>query len=335
MLKLTVAILNYNGKKHLSNFLPSVVANSLDYEVVVIDNGSTDDSVEFLDSHFPEIKAIKFSENYGFCGGYNKAIQLIDSEYIVLLNTDVEVTPNWIAPVLSLLESDPTIAAAQPKILDYKSKKHFEYAGAAGGFLDVLGYPFCRGRIFHTIEEDHHQYQNVTDVLWASGASLFVRKKAYLDAGGLDEDFFAHMEEIDLCWRFWNSGYKVKVCPQSTVYHLGGGTLDKSSPKKTYLNFRNGLSILLKNETGSALIWKLPIRISLDWIAIFQFSVLSGYPHGFAIIKAHWSFFTSLNGQLKKRKFIKRSGHNNPKYEGSIIWDYFVSRKKVYSKINP
>jgi hypothetical protein len=333
MKKLTIAILNYNGKTHLSNFLPSVVKHTADHEIIVIDNGSTDDSLAFLKSSFPNIKTIVFDKNYGFCGGYNKAIELIESEFIVLLNTDVEVTAFWTAPILDLLESDDKIAAVQPKILDYKSKGKFEYAGACGGYLDILGYPFCRGRIFHTIEKDQNQYQNTVDVLWASGASLFVRKTAYVQAGGLDEDFFAHMEEIDLCWRFWNSGFKVKVCPQSTVFHLGGGTLDKSSPRKTYLNFRNGLTILLKNEKTLDLFWKLPSRIVLDWIAIFQFSILSGYKHGIAILDAHWYFISTLSRQFKKRKMIKQSPNNNPRYHGSIIWDYFVAKKKTFSKI--
>jgi GT2 family glycosyltransferase len=334
MSKLTVALLNYNGKKHLANFLPSVIAHSQPHDILVIDNGSTDDSLAFLQSNFPEVKTLAFDENYGFCGGYNKALKLIETEFVVLLNTDVEVTANWIAPILDLLESDSTIAAVQPKILDLKSKNHFEYAGASGGFLDILGYPFCRGRIFHTIEEDQHQYQDITDVFWASGSSLFVRKSAYIEAGGLDEDFFAHMEEIDLCWRFWNLGLKVKVCPQSEVYHLGGGTLDKSSPRKTYLNFRNGLSIIFKNEKATSLIWKLPVRIMLDWLAVFQFSILSGIKHGMAILHAHLDFMLSLGTQIRKRKKVIRHNSNNPRYKGFIIWDYFLLKKKVYRKIN-
>ncbi|PIQ47687.1 MAG: hypothetical protein COW03_14050 [Cytophagales bacterium CG12_big_fil_rev_8_21_14_0_65_40_12] len=333
MSKLTVALLNYNGKKHLANFLPSVIAHSQPHDILVIDNGSTDGSLAYLQSNFPEVKTLAFDKNHGFCGGYNKALALIETEFVVLLNTDVEVTSNWITPILELLESDSTIAAVQPKILDLKSKNHFEYAGASGGFLDILGYPFCRGRIFHTIEEDQHQYQDVTDVFWASGSSLFVRKRAYLETGGLDEDFFAHMEEIDLSWRFWNLGYKVKVCPQSQVYHLGGGTLDKSSPRKTYLNFRNGLSIIFKNEKGISLIWKLPLRIILDWLAILQFSVLSGIKHGLAILHAHLDFVLSLKAQIRKRKSTIRNTFNNPRYHGFIIWDYFLLKKKTFKKV--
>jgi GT2 family glycosyltransferase len=333
MSKLTVALLNYNGKKHLANFLPSVIAHSQPHDIVVIDNGSTDDSLVFLKNSFPEVKVLAFDKNHGFCGGYNKALALIEAEFVVLLNTDVEVTANWITPILDLLESDAQIAAVQPKILDLKSKNHFEYAGASGGFLDILGYPFCRGRIFHTIEEDQHQYQDITDVFWASGSSLFVRKSAYFEAGGLDEDFFAHMEEIDLCWRFWNLGFKVQVCPQSEVYHLGGGTLDKSSPRKTYLNFRNGLSIIFKNEEATLLIWKLPFRIVLDWLAVFQFSILSGLKHGLAILHAHLDFMLSISTQIRKRKKVIRNNSNNPRYQGFIIWDYFVLKKKIYRKV--
>ncbi len=334
MSKISVALLNYNGKTHLENFLPSVVQFSTGYDIVVIDNGSTDDSLEFLQSNYPTVRVISYKENYGFCGGYNRALKELEHEFVVLLNTDVQVSEGWIEPILKLMESDNRLAAVQPKILDLKKKTHFEYAGASGGYLDILGYPFCRGRVFHTIEEDQNQYQETQDVFWASGASLFVRRSAYFEAGGLDEDFFAHMEEIDLCWRFWNLGYKVKVCPESVVYHLGGGTLDKSSPRKTYLNFRNGLNILLKNENTSDLFWKLPIRLFLDWLAIAQFSILSGLPHGAAIIRAHFDFTRSISCQIRKRKSLIRKSQNNPRYSGLVIWDYFIRRKKTYLKIN-
>ena len=334
MSNLSVALLNYNGKTHLENFLPSVVQFSTGHDIIVIDNGSTDGSVEFVKTNFPSVRLITYSKNYGFCGGYNKALKELDHEFVVLLNTDVQVSEGWISPILKLMESDSSLAAVQPKILDLKKQTHFEYAGASGGYLDILGYPFCRGRVFHTIEEDQNQYQETQDVFWASGASLFVRRSAYFEAGGLDEDFFAHMEEIDLCWRFWNLGYKVKVCPESVVYHLGGGTLDKSSPRKTYLNFRNGLTILLKNEITSDLFWKFPIRLILDWLAIAQFSILSGLPHGFAIIRAHFDFMRSIPSQIKKRKSAKRLSQNNPRYTGLVIWDYFLRQKKTYQKIN-
>ena len=333
MSKITIALLNYNGKTHLENYLPSVVKHSIGHEIVVIDNGSTDGSLQFLEINFPQVKTIAYAKNYGFCGGYNKALKSLNTELVVLLNTDVQVSAGWIEPIVALMEADSGIAAVQPKLLDLKRQTHFEYAGASGGHLDILGYPFCRGRIFHTVEKDELQYQNTQDVFWASGAALFVRRSAYFEAGGLDEDFFAHMEEIDLCWRFWNLGYKVKVCPQSTVYHLGGGTLDKTSPRKTYLNFRNGLSILLKNEATSDLLWKLPLRLALDWLAILQFSVLSGLPHGIAIIRAHCDFMRSIPLQLNKRKEVIRLNKTNPRFRRLLIWDYFLSSKKTYNDL--
>lgn len=333
MNKLSVVILNYNGLAYLQQFLSGVVRHSAPYEVVVVDNASTDGSVAFISKNHPEVKLMRFEENYGFSGGYNEAIRLIESEYIVLLNSDVEVTSNWIPPVLELMESDTELAAAQPKILDFKKKTHFEYAGGGGGYLDTLAFPFCRGRVFHTIEEDRQQYDDVRDVFWASGSALFVRREAYLKAGGLDEDFFAHMEEIDLCWRLWNLGYRVVVCPQSSIYHVGGGTLDKSHPRKTYLNFRNGLSLMLKNEPGPQLVWKLPLRMILDWLAAIHFSSHSGIKHAAAIFKAHWHFTLSFSTHYKKRKNITRVKTKSPRHKGLIIWQYFALGKKRYSEI--
>lgn len=333
MNKLSVVILNYNGRAYLEQFLPSVVRYSSPYEVIVVDNASTDDSVDFMTANHPEVRLMRFDQNFGFSGGYNEAIKLIESEYIVLLNSDVAVTENWIPPVLEVLEADKCLAAAQPKIMDFKKKSHFEYAGGAGGYLDTLAFPFCRGRVFHTIEEDKGQYNDTRDVFWASGSCLFVNRQAYLEAGGLDEDFFAHMEEIDLCWRLWNLGYRVAVCHQSTIYHVGGGTLDKSHPRKTYLNFRNGLSLMLKNEPGSKLIWKLPLRMLLDWLAAIHFSSHSGLKHGAAIIKAHWHFTHSFGVNYKKRKLIVRKNTKTPRHRGLIIWQYFALGKKRYNEI--
>jgi GT2 family glycosyltransferase len=333
MNKLSVVILNFNGLNYLEQFLPGVVKRSQPYEVVVADNASTDGSVKFLQEQHPEVKLIRFETNYGFSGGYNEAIKLVESQYIVLLNSDVEVTENWIPPVLEVLEASPDIGAAQPKILDHKNKLYFEYAGGGGGYLDSLAFPFCRGRIFHTIEKDKHQYDDTRDVFWASGSCLFVKREAYLESGGLDEDFFAHMEEIDLCWRLWNLGYRVAVCPKSTIYHVGGGTLDKSQPRKTYLNFRNGLSLMLKNEPIYKLIWKLPLRMALDWLAAVHFSSHSGIKHGFAIIRAHWHFTLAFSGHYKKRKNIVRKRVQTPRYRGLIIWQYFGLGKRKYSEI--
>ncbi len=333
MEKLAVVLLNFNGRKHLETFLPSVVAHSQPHAIYVVDNGSTDDSVLFLNENFPNVQLIQFEENSGFCGGYNKALPLIQSEYVILLNTDVEVSSNWIEPMLQLMERQPEIHAVQPKILDFKNKEKFEYAGASGGYIDILGYPFCRGRIFETLEIDRNQYQNQQKIFWASGSCFLVRKKTYEELGGLDEDFFAHMEEIDLCWRIWNAGYQVAACPESTVYHLGGGTLDKSKPKKTYLNFRNGLSLLIKNEDNVDLIWKLPLRLMLDWVAILKFSIQSGPQHGIAILHSHLSTLLALPKTLSKRGKKHPNSPNIPIYKGFIAWQYFVKGLKNFQDL--
>lgn len=330
---LSIVLLNFNGRKHLETFLPSVVAHSGQHEIYLVDNGSTDDSVEFVKSTYPQIKLILFKENYGFCGGYNKAIPLIQSQYVVLLNTDVEVTANWTEPILKIFQEQAEVKAIQPKILSYHDKKKFEYAGAAGGYIDLMGYPFCRGRIFETLEADQKQYSDPAKIFWASGSCLFIHRQTYIDLGGLDEDFFAHMEEIDLCWRLWNAGGEVHYCPDSTVYHLGGGTLDKSKPKKTYLNFRNGLSLLVKNEPINHLIWKLPLRILLDWTALLKFSVQSGPQHGLAILHAHLSTLISLPHTLSKRNRLSKSSMNIPIYKKFIAWQYFVKGYKHFSQL--
>ena len=334
MEKLAVVLLNFNGRKHLETFLPSVILNSQPHTIFVVDNGSNDDSVAFLKKEFPMVKLIEFDENHGFCGGYNKAISLIPFEYTILLNTDVEVTPNWIEPMFSLLKSNPQIHAVQPKILDSKIKEKFEYAGASGGYIDLLGYPFCRGRIFETLEVDHGQYDKSQKIFWASGSCLLVRKDSYLSLGGLDDDFFAHMEEIDLCWRIWNAGFEVAVVPQSIVYHLGGGTLNKSKPKKTYLNFRNGLSLLLKNERMQDLVWKLPLRIILDWIAVLKFSIQSGPQHGLAILHAHLSTLLFLPKTLNKRSKRNPNKVKPPIYQHSIALKYFIKKIKKFSDLD-
>ena len=333
MEKLSIVLLNFNGRNHLETYLPSVVEHSQPHKIYVVDNGSTDDSVEFVRQKFPRVELICFDQNHGFCGGYNKALPLIETEYCVLLNTDVEVTPNWTESLLKTVEKDESIKAVQPKILDFKKKTHFEYAGAAGGFIDLMGYPFCRGRIFETIESDKGQYENSRDIFWASGSCLFIHRQTYLDLGGLDSDFFAHMEEIDLCWRIWNSGQRVVYCPGSTVYHLGGGTLNKSKPKKTYLNFRNGLSLIIKNERASALVWKLPLRILLDWSALLKFSIQSGPQHGMAILHAHFSTLAKLPATWRKRNIVRTPSVNIPTYKGFIAWQYFMKGKKTFDKL--
>lgn len=294
MLKVAVVILNYNGKHFLEKFLGSVVSHSkgTDYQVVVADNASTDDSIKFLSSHYPEVKTILLDKNYGFAGGYNKALEQIDSEYFVLLNSDVEVSENWINPIIKLMDGNKNIAACQPKILAYNNKSQFEHAGAAGGYLDKYGYPFCRGRLFHKCETDKGQYNTPKEIFWASGAALFIRKEDYFNTGALDETFFAHMEEIDLCWRLKNRGRSILCVPESKVYHVGGGTLNAESPRKTYLNFRNNLLMLYKNLPKEDLDKIISTRLMLDFIAALQFLVKFKFQNIKSIWTAHREFFS-------------------------------------------
>ena len=271
-MKIAVVILNWNGRKFLEQFLPNVIEHSANVaEVIVADNASTDDSVDFLKQNFPHIRLIQNATNGGFSKGYNDSLMSLEADYFVLLNSDIEVTPNWIEPVIELLESASDIAVCQPKIRSWHEREKFEYAGAAGGFIDRFGYPFCRGRVFETMETDHGQYDDACEVFWATGAAMFVKASIYKEFGGLDEDFFAHMEEIDFCWRVKNAGYKVMYCPNSTVYHIGGGTLPKKSSRKTYLNFRNNLSLLYKNLYRKELFFILFMRFFLDMIAALRF----------------------------------------------------------------
>lgn len=337
MLKVAVVILNYNGREMLRQFLPSVLHNTaLPYEVIVADNGSTDDSLTFLATNFPEVKVVASKENGGFSKGYNTALNQIEAEYYVLLNSDVEVTPNWIAPVIALMDSNPLIAACQPKIRSFQDKKSFEYAGAAGGFIDQYGYPFCRGRIFDTLEEDLGQYDDFKEIFWATGACMFVRADIYHQLGGLDEDFFAHMEEIDLCWRIKNAGYNVYYCPESTVFHLGGGTLHKSNPRKTFLNFRNGLVLLYKNLPFSQLYTILFVRMVLDGIAAIKFLLGGGFKDFLAVLNAHFNFYKNLSLWKQKRRDcrqLKNIDSNIGILHKSLIWSYFVKRKNKFKEI--
>lgn len=330
MTKVAVVILNYNGESILRQFLPSVIQFSKEAEIIVADNASTDKSLWVLNQEFPSVRIITLTENYGFCGGYNRALQQVKADYYVLLNSDVEVTENWLHPLVQLLDGNTTIAAVQPKIKSYHNKQAFEYAGAAGGYLDSLGYPFCRGRLFDIVEEDRGQYNDVKEVFWATGACMMVRASVYNQLQGLDEDFFAHMEEIDLCWRMKKLGHAVYYHGGSTVFHVGGGTLSKLSPKKTFLNFRNGLYLIYKNFRSSELILKLPTRILLDYLAAFRFLLSGEGEHALAILKAHYFFIQSLGNLTQKRQLLPNSAKENNvgRYDGSIVWDFFISGKK-------
>jgi GT2 family glycosyltransferase len=335
--KVAVVILNWNGLKHLEQFLPSVLASTYpNLDVIVGDNASTDGSVVFLQARYPSVGIIENKENYGFTGGYNRILTQVEADYYVLLNSDVEVTPDWIEPVIALMESDERIAAAGPKLKSYAQKTHFEYAGAAGGFIDCLGYPFCRGRIFDVLEEDNGQYDTPSEIFWASGAALFIKKKLWDAAGGFDESFFAHMEEIDLCWRLKNMGYKVVYCPQSVVYHLGGGTLNAESPFKTYLNFRNNLLLLKNNLPFWRAFFKIGLRFWLDLLALVKFLADGKSKNAWAISKAHRNFVRRLfsKSKVKSQKLKVYSwGNLSGYYSRSIVWDFFVGKKRKFSEL--
>jgi GT2 family glycosyltransferase len=330
-----VVILNWNGKSLLEKFLPSVVQSKYEnLQIIVGDNASTDDSIQFIKSNYPQITILTNDKNYGFAGGYNQILQRVDADYFVLLNSDVEVPENWIKPMIALMESDAQIAVAQPKIKYQVKKDQFEYAGAAGGFMDLYAYPFCRGRIFEDVEIDFNQYNTNTDIFWASGAAFFIKSKAWREVNGLDADLFAHMEEIDLCWRLKNLGYRVVACADAEVYHLGGGTLNAVNPFKTYLNFRNNLIIMQKNlpkDDAYALIFA---RIWLDFAAWLQF-LLKGKPQfTLAISKAHFHFFRDFNKTAAKRSEKQTSFKNHTGvYKHSIVWAYFIKKTKKFSDL--
>ena len=323
-IKTAIVILNWNGKDWLEKFLPTIIQNSDTAEIIIANNGSADDSLLFLSKNFPDIKVINNKENLGFAGGYNNALDRIHAEYYVLLNSDVEVSDNWLLPIISLMDKDKDIAACQPKLLDFNNRKKFEYAGASGGFLDNLGYPFCRGRIFNFLEEDAGQYNDTAEVFWATGACLFVRADIFWEVGGFDSDFFAHQEEIDLCWRLRNKGYKIMVEPKSEVYHVGGGTLNASSSFKTYLNFRNNLCMLFKNLPLPSLFFVVLFRLFLDAVASITFlKQKNGFSHFFAIIKAHFYFYCAIPKLIVKRQNIKQKN----KLVGKVNWNILFKSK--------
>lgn len=328
-MKIAVVILNWNGKALLEQFLPSVIDYSKDATIYVADNASTDNSVAFVKDQFPKVKIIENKINGGYAKGYNDALQFVGEDIFCLLNSDIEVTPNWLDPILDTFNTETETAIIQPKILDYKDKTKFEYAGAAGGFIDKYGYPYCRGRIFNTIETDTNQYPN-SNIFWASGACFFIRKQVFNQLNGFDESFFAHQEEIDLCWRAFNLNYKAKYVSESTVFHVGGATLNATNPKKTYLNFRNSLFNITKNASGY-LFSLIFTRLVLDGIAGIQFLYQLKIKHFFAILKAHFSFYFNLKKLLKQRKNLpQQKGYFSVK---SIVYSYFIKKKTNFSKL--
>jgi GT2 family glycosyltransferase len=328
-----VVILNYNGEKLLQQFLPSVIQHSQRAEIIVADNGSTDQSLAILARDFPSIRVITLAKNYGFCGGYNRVLKQVEADYYVLLNSDVEVTTGWLKSLVCLLDNHKEIAAVQPKVLSFHQKNKFEYAGAAGGLIDALGYPFCRGRIFAHVEQDKGQYNDEVEIFWATGACMIIRSKLYHQFEGLDEDFFAHMEEIDLCWKLHRAGYKVYYSGKSTVYHVGASTLDYNNPRKTYLNFRNGLSLIFKHFDSSEMIYKLPMRILLDWLAAFIFLIRLQPQNSLAVLRAHLHFLRYLNRDKAKRSVIHKEYPTYPHSviaRGIILVDYYLKGKKAH-----
>lgn len=333
--KTAIVILNWNGKAFLEQFLPTVISFSKGTRIIVADNASTDDSVSFLQSHFPSIEILQNESNGGFAKGYNDALKRIDSEFYVLLNSDIQLSENWLEPLLTVFD-DERVAGCQPKIKSFQDRTKFEHAGASGGFLDYNYFPFCRGRILTTVEHDNHQYDSAQEVFWATGACLVIRSKCFHEVGGFDEDFFAHMEEIDLCWRLKRLNYRFLIEPKSVVYHVGGGTLPYNSPRKTFLNFRNSLFLLTKNHEGW-LFPKLYWRMMIDALAATSFLVKGEFSHFIAVFKAHMVFYGKLSSFLRKRKALKLSStHFNNKglFRGNILWNYYVKGVKKYSDLN-
>ncbi len=341
--EVAIVILNYNGISYLEKFLPSVLASRYpNFKTYVADNGSSDNSLAFLKKRYSDVHLINLKENFGFAEGYNRALQSVSADYYILLNSDVEVNPDWIEPVIELMQRDPSIAAVQPKIRSFQQKDHFEYAGAAGGWIDKLGYPFCRGRIFSVTEKDQGQYDDTQEIFWASGAAFFIRSKLFHSIGGFDGDYFAHAEEIDLCWRLKRAGYKIMVRPRSVVYHVGGGTLSYLTPRKTYLNFRNTLITILKNSERDKM-WRIIIsRLLLDFLAAGLFLMQGKWRHIISIIKAHWNFFGNLKQFFRKRRFynelvqkvsIQSYSNLEGRYQGSIVWQFYARGKRYFKQL--
>lgn len=333
--RVAVVILNWNGKVLLEQFLPSLGRSSYpNLELVVVDNGSTDHSVSFLQQQYPQIKTIILSENLGYAGGYNAALQQVEADYYILLNSDVEVSPGWVEPLIELMETHTNVAASQPKLLSFHHKNKFEYAGASGGWIDSLGYPFARGRVLEHCETDHGQYDKAAPIFWASGAAFCVRAKAFHEMNGFDASFFAHQEEIDLCWRLQRKGYQIYSCPQSVVWHVGGSTLPKGNSQKTFLNYRNNLWMLAKNLPVGTLCWVLPIRFALDALAAYK-SLFSGDPgYWWAVAKSHFALIGKLiKGFEDTHSVYPKKNTLLGRYKGSIVFDYFIKGKKTFLEI--
>lgn len=336
--KVAIVILNWNGAKLLEEFLPSVIEHSPSdmSEIVVADNGSTDNSLAVLREKFPSVRTIPLDRNYGFAEGYNKAIHEIDNEYVVLLNSDVEVTPGWLDAPLSALEADPAIAAAQPKILSWHNRDYFEYAGAAGGYMDIYGYPYCRGRVLHVVEKDHGQYDTTADILWATGACLFVRTDIYKEVGGLDAEFFAHQEEVDMCWRLRSRGYRLVCTPQSVVYHVGGATLKAESPRKTFLNFRNNLLMIYKNLPERDLKRVMRARFFLDYIAAAKFLLCGHARNAKAVYDARKTFHRMRPEYAARRKenlALTTLADIPELMRRSLILSFYLKGKKTFTQL--
>ncbi len=333
-----VVILSYNGKKWHQLFLPLILQESSSgYDVIVVDNASTDDTLQYVQKEFPAVKTLRIAVNKGFSNGYYEALQQIQAKYYVLLSADFEVTPRWFPPLLHAMQHYQGLAACQPKIRYWREKEYFEYAGAAGGFMDCFGYLFCRGRIFNDLEKDTAQYDDDIEVFWASGGCLMVRADLYHKVGGLDKDLYAHMEEVDLCWRLKNAGYKIGYVGNSTVYHVGGSVISYGSPQKLYYNFRNSLVLLLKNEAGMKLLWLFPVRLVLDGIAGLQMLLQGKFKETLIIIKAHFHFYGGFAKWFRKRQAVQKQAVVRNKegiYPKSIVWQYFALRKKTFDKLN-
>jgi GT2 family glycosyltransferase len=336
-MEIAVVILNWNGRKLLEEYLPSIVKYSEEATIYVADNASTDESIPYLKAEYPSIKIVQNEQNGGFAKGYNDCLKHIKADYFVLLNSDIEVTENWISPVISYLESQDNMVAAQPKVLAYKQKDSFEHAGAAGGFLDKYYFPFCRGRIFQDTEKDEHQYDENKEIFWATGACMFIKADIFLNSGGFDEKFFAHMEEIDLCWRLKNQGYAIGYCGESKIYHLGGGTLNYMTPKKTYLNFRNSLFMITKNYHGFLFVLVF-YRLLIDGIAGIRFLLIGEMKHLVAIAKAHFHYYQNLKHYLAIRSKFKQENkgkeNNIGYYKKSIVLQKFLKKKTKYSDLD-